>query len=114
MSLHGGAAPEPAHARMFAQMMQGAAPPSAGASGPGALHEAAASVASHLGGGQGSFDEIRRSMLASVDLRDPVLTMMSLTDHSMQAHALFARLHIATGLAGAAASLFGGLLKNQG
>ena len=40
--------------------------------------------------------------------------MVVMTDHSMQAHAMFTKLHIATGLAGATTSLFGGLLKNQG
>jgi len=65
------------------------------------------------GGSVRSFEEMRASMLQSIDLNDPIRTMFVLTDHAMEAHAMFARLHISTGLASAATSLFGTLLKNQ-
>lgn len=100
--------------RMFANMMQNLPPVSAAVSPPSAFSDAAKAVAVRLGGQEVSLEDLRRSMLESVDLRDPIKSMLSMTDHSMQAHALFAKLHIASGLAGATTSLFGGLLKNQG
>jgi len=101
--------------RMFANMMQNLPPVPAAVSPPSAFRDAAMSVAAKLGGGQEkTLDELRHSMLESIDLKDPIKMMVVMTDHSMQAHALFTKLHIATGLAGATTSLFGGLLKNQG
>jgi hypothetical protein len=101
--------------RMFANMMQNLPPVPQSVSPPSAFRDAAMAVAVKLGGGQEkTLDELRRSMLESIDLHDPLKTMVVMTDHSMQAHAMFAKLHIATGLAGATTSLFGGLLKNQG
>ena len=95
---------------MFARLM---APGGAAAAAPDALHSAAQALASQLGGNVRSFEEMRASMLQSIDLNDPIRTMFVLTDHAMEAHAMFARLHISTGLASAATSLFGTLLKNQ-
>lgn len=100
--------------RMFANMMQNLPPVPTAVSPPSAFRDAAMAVAVKLGGQERSFEDLRRGMLEAVDLRDPVKTMLAMTDHSMQAHALFAKLHIASGLAGATTSLFGGLLKNQG
>jgi hypothetical protein len=101
--------------RMFANMMQNLPPVPVAVSPPSAFRDAAMAVAVKLGGGQEkTLDELRRGMLESIDLRDPLKTMVVMTDHSMQAHAMFTKLHIATGLAGATTSLFGGLLKNQG
>ncbi len=105
---------DPVETRMFTNLMQGALPPAATAGGPNSFHDAALAVAAQLSGQHRSFDEMRRSMLESVDLRDPIQTMFAMTDHALEAQALFSKLHIATGLASAATSLFGGLLKNQG
>jgi len=101
---------DPVETRMFARMMQGAPP---AASAPATLRDAAMAYASQLTGNTRSYEEMRRSMLESIDLSDPIKTMFALTDQSMQAHMMFARLHISTGLASAATSLFGTLLKNQ-
>jgi hypothetical protein len=103
---------DPADTRMFANLMQGVTPP-AGSAGPGALRDAAMAYAAQLSGNVSSYEEMRRSMLQSIDLADPIKSMFALTDHSMQAHMMFAKLHISTGLASAATSLFGTLLKNQ-
>ncbi len=103
---------DPGETRMFANMMQGVAmPPSAG--GASTLRDAAMSYAAQLSGNVRSYEDMRRSMLQSIDLSDPIKTMFALTDHSMEAHSTFARLHISTGLASAATSLFSTLLKNQ-
>lgn len=105
---------DPAQTRMFARMMQGTVPASPlSSSGPGALSDAMRGYAAQLSGSVNNYEEMRRDMLASIDLRDPIKTMFSLTDHSLQAHMMFARLHISTGLASAATGLFGTLLKNQ-
>jgi hypothetical protein len=105
---------DPHEAKTFAHMMQGTPVPAVHTSkGPGALSDVAATVASQLGGSVRSFEEIRRSMLSSVDMTDPIKTMFVMTDHSMEAHMMFAKLHVSTGLASAATGLFGNLLKNQ-
>jgi hypothetical protein len=104
---------DPAETRMFANMMQGmpaAAPPGTAGS---SLRDAAMAYAAQLSGNVRSVEDMRRSMLESVDLSDPIKTMFALTDHSMEAHTMFAKLHISTGLASAATSLFSTLLKNQ-
>jgi hypothetical protein len=93
-----------ADTRTFAAMMRG---------GPAAPGGAARSLAAQFSGNVRSYDELRHSMLAAIDLSDPIKTMFVMTDHAMEAHMLFARLHISTGLASAATSLFGTLLKNQ-
>ena len=80
---------------------------------PGPLQDAASSLAAQLGGNARSLEEIRASMLHSIDLRDPIRTMFVLTDTAMEAQATFTRLHISSSLASAATSLFGTLLKNQ-
>lgn len=103
---------DPGETRMFANMMQGAALPAPGG-GSGTLRDAAMAYAAQLSGNVRSYEEMRRSMLQSIDLSDPIKTMFALTDHSMEAHSTFARLHISTGLASAATSLFSTLLKNQ-
>ena len=101
----------PADAQRFAQLLS--APSAAQATlGAGSLLEAAQAIGQELGGTR-SLQDMRSSMLASVDLRDPIGTMFALTDHSLEAHAMFARLHISSGLASAATNLFGTLLKNQ-
>jgi hypothetical protein len=104
---------DPVETRMFARMMQGVNLPPPSVAAPSSMRDAAMSVVAQLSGHNHSIDDLRRSMLESIDLRDPIRTMVAMTDHSMQAHAMFTKLHIATGLASAATSLFGGLLKNQ-
>ena len=106
---------DPAETKMFANMMQGmpAVMPSA-APGPSMLGDAAKALAAKLGGGKfPTMDELQQTMLSSIDMTDPIKTMIVLTDHSMQAQAMFARLHLSSGLATAATSVFGTLLKNQ-
>lgn len=103
--------PDPAETRMFARMMQDAPPLDPTSSG--SLQDAAKAYAAQLGGHVRSYEDMRRSMLESIDLADPVKTMFALTDHSMQAQMMFARLHISTALASSATSLFGTLLRNQ-
>lgn len=102
--------PDPSETRAFAKLMQGVP---ASVSQPNSLGDAARAYAAQLSGNVRSHEEIRRSMLESIDLSDPIKTMFVLTDHSLQAHAMFTRLHVSTGLANAATSLFGTLLKNQ-
>jgi hypothetical protein len=105
---------DPGETRLFASLMGGAAGPATTvAPASGSLRDAAQAYAAQLTGHSRPLEDIRRSMLASVDFNDPVKTMFAMTDHSMQAHMTFARLHISTGLASAATSLFGSLLKNQ-
>ncbi|HET7868299.1 MAG TPA: hypothetical protein VFL86_28140 [Burkholderiaceae bacterium] len=105
---------DPGDTRLFAQMMNGTPPPGAQATfSSGSLGDAAQAYAAQLTGHSRSLEDIRRSMLESVDFNDPLKTMFAMTDHSMQAHMSFAKLHISTGLASAATSLFGSLLKNQ-
>lgn len=104
---------DPAETRLFANMMQGAPVPPAATHAPSALGDAAMAYAAQLSGNVRSYEDMRKSMLESIDLNDPIKTMFALTDHSMQAHMTFAKLHISTGLASAATSVFGTLLKNQ-
>ena len=104
---------DPGETRMFANMMQGVQVPPSAAAAPSALGDAAKAVAEQLSGTVRSYEEMRRSMLESIDMSDPVKTMFAMTDHSMEAHMMFAKMHISTGLASAATSLFGTLLKNQ-
>ena len=103
----------PADAQRFAQMLSAPSfTTSPGVAPPGSLMEGLQALSQELGQSR-SLQEMRSSMLASVDLRDPIGTMFALTDHSLEAHAMFARLHISSGLASAATNLFGTLLKNQ-
>lgn len=104
---------DPHEARQFAELMQGG-PPIAANPGSTAhsLGETAQAYARQLSGAR-SVDEMRHSMLAAIDPNDPIKTMFAMTDLSMEAQATFSKLHIATGLASAATSLFGTLLKNQ-
>ncbi len=105
---------DPGETRMFANLMQGVpmSPPGTGG-GPSTLHDAAMAYAAQFNGNVRSYDDMRRSLLESIDLSDPIKSMFLLTDHSMQAQMMFSKLHISTGLASAATSLFGTLLKNQ-
>lgn len=102
---------DPGETRMFANMMQGA--PQVTMASPSSLRDSAMAYAAQFNGNVKSYEDMRRSMLESVDMSDPIKTMFVMTDHSMQAHTMFAKLHISTGLASAATSLFGTLLKNQ-
>jgi len=104
---------EPGETRMFANMMQGVQAP-VGTSAPSAIGDAAKSLAAQLSGNVRSIEDMRKSMLESIDFADPIKTMFVMTDHAMEANMMFARMHISTGLASAATSLFGSLLKNQG
>jgi hypothetical protein len=103
---------DPVETRMFARMMQGVNLPPPSVAAPSTMRDAAMSVVAQLSGNP-TIEDLRRGILASFDARDPIRTMVAMTDYSMQAHAMFTKLHIATGLASAATSLFGGLLKNQ-
>jgi hypothetical protein len=103
----------PAETQMFAKLMQGAPVPNMTVSGTGTIGDAAKAMAAQLSGNVRSFEDMRRSMLESVDFRDPIKTMFVMTDHSLEAHMMFTKMHISTGLASAATSLFGTLLKNQ-
>lgn len=103
---------EPGETRMFANMMQGVQAPG-GTSAPSAIGDAAKSLAAQLSGNVRSIEDMRKSMLESIDFADPIKTMFMMTDHAMEANMMFARMHISTGLASAATSLFGSLLKNQ-
>ncbi|MDP9604837.1 hypothetical protein ABL840_28765 [Variovorax sp. NFACC27] len=104
---------DPGETRMFANMMQGVQAPPSAVAAPSALGDAAKALASQLSGNVRSYEEMRRSMLESIDMSDPIKTMFAMTDHAMEAHMMFAKMHISTGLASAATSLFGTLLKNQ-
>ena len=104
---------DPGETQMFAKLMQGAQVPQVSVNGTGTLGDAAKAMAAQLTGNVRSFEEMRRSMLESVDMSDPIKTMFVMTDHSMEAHMMFTKMHISTGLASAATSLFGTLLKNQ-
>jgi hypothetical protein len=103
---------EPGETRMFANMMQGVQAPG-GTAAPSAIGDAAKSLAAQLSGNVRSIEDMRKSMLESIDFADPIKTMFVMTDHAMEANMMFARMHISTGLASAATSLFGSLLKNQ-
>jgi hypothetical protein len=103
---------EPGETRMFANMMQGVQA-QGGTSAPSAIGDAAKSLAAQLSGNVRSIEDMRKSMLESIDFADPIKTMFVMTDHAMEANMMFARMHISTGLASAATSLFGSLLKNQ-
>jgi alanine dehydrogenase len=103
----------PGETQMFAKLMQGVPMQNMAASGTGTLGDAAKAMAAQLSGNVRSFEEMRKSMLESVDFRDPIKTMFVMTDHSLEAHMMFTKMHISTGLASAATSLFGTLLKNQ-
>ncbi|HJS03457.1 MAG TPA: hypothetical protein VJ832_08255 [Variovorax sp.] len=104
---------DPGDTRMFANMMQGVQAPPPAVAGPSAIGDAAKSLAAQFSGNVRSYEEMRHSMLESIDLSDPIKTMFVMTDHAMEAHMMFAKMHISTGLASAATSLFGTLLKNQ-
>ncbi len=106
---------DPGETRVFADMMMsGATLPHASVRvSTNTVSDAAMAHAGQLVGNGRSIEELRHGMVASMDPSDPVKTMFAMTDLSMQAQATFSKLHIATGLASAATSLFGTLLKNQ-
>jgi hypothetical protein len=103
----------PGETQMFAKLMQGAPMQATAVMDTGSISDAAKAMAAQLSGNVRSFEDMRRSMLESVDFRDPIKTMFVMTDHSLEAHMMFTKMHISTGLASAATSLFGTLLKNQ-
>ncbi len=105
-------AADPVESRMFFSMVQGGAQPDTPA-GPTDLRSAVVSYAQQINGKGPSIDEVRHSMMEAVDSSDPIKTLYMLTDHSAQLQTMFTKLHIATGLASAATSVFGNLLKNQ-
>ncbi len=119
VSAAGGAAPtaaasspalDPRDTKIFAALMGPGTP--AAPAGNSALPPAAAAIAAQLRDLR-SVDEIRRSLLESIDPSDPILSMWQLTDASAEVHAMFQKMHIATGLASAATGMVGLLLKNQ-
>ena len=101
----------PADTQMFATLMQGA--PAADPAQSATPGDVAQSFAAQFSNTR-SFEEIRSSMLQSFDPHDPIKSMFTMASNGMEAQMLFSKLHIATSLASAATSLFGGLLKNQG
>lgn len=101
---------EPTETRMFANMMQGVQQPESAARG--AIGDTVKAMASQLNGMR-SVEDMRRSMLASIDMNDPFKTMVMVADHAMEAQMTFSKLHMSTALASAATNLFGTLLKNQ-
>lgn len=103
-------APSAEDARLFASLMRPAPPASAA---HGDLAAVAKKLAQQLGQESPSLDAMRRSVLEGIDPSDPVKTMFVMADHSLQAHSVFARLHISTSLASAATGVFGNLLRNQ-
>jgi hypothetical protein len=104
------AAIDPRETKVFAALMApgGAQSGSAGT----AVSSAATALAAQLRDLR-SVDEIRRSMLESLDPSDPVLSMWQLTDASVEMQATFQKMHLAAGLASAATGMVGLLLKNQ-
>lgn len=100
----------PGETRMFANMMQGVQQPESAARG--AIGDAVKAMATQLNGMR-SVEDMRASMLASIDMNDPFKTMVMVADQSMQAQMSFSKLHMSTALASAATNLFGTLLKNQ-
>lgn len=100
---------DPKETRMFATLMQEAVPVVSGAADT--LRGAALSVAEQLKGP--NLDDLRLNMLQGIHWNDPVASTFTALDYSMQVHATFTKLHLASGLAEAAVNLFGGLLKNQ-
>ncbi len=104
-------AADPAEARTFAQMMRPS--PGTSADAPNSLSNAAATWQAEAGPPARTIDELRAEMLQSYDPSDPIGSMFKMTDVSLEAHMMFTRLHISSGLASAATSLFGTLLKNQ-
>jgi len=103
----------PAETMDFARLMQG--PPGAAvhAHESTGVADGARSLAARFGDNLRSFEDMRHSMLQSVDLRDPIKTMFAMTDHAIEANMMFTKLHISTSLASSATSLFSTLLKNQ-
>jgi hypothetical protein len=78
-----------------------------------ATRSAATALAAKVGGGYRSFEDIRASMMRSLDPSNPMQTMFAMTSLSIEAQATFTRLHLSSSLASAATSLFGTLLRNQ-
>ena len=102
----------PTETRSFAELMQGPPGASAHAHADG-LADGARSLAARFGDNLRTFEDMRHSMLQSVDLRDPIKTMFAMTDHAIEANMMFTKLHLSTSLASSATSLFSTLLKNQ-
>lgn len=105
---------DPAQAHQFARLLALPAVQSPADVGAVASWRAVAdSFGPQLAGSENTLGRLRSNMLASVDMQDPIGTMFALANHSMEAQMMFAKLHISSGLASAATSLFGNLLKNQ-
>ncbi|WP_263772541.1 hypothetical protein [Propionivibrio soli] len=104
-------------ARSFATFMNANEPgygyPTSSVRAPDALHRAAQSLTAQYGNDYRTFEDIRASMVQSVDFANPIRTMFTMTNLSIEAQASFTRLHLSSSLASAATSLFGNLLKNQ-
>lgn len=104
-------------ARAFADVMDGNESgytyPASSVRTPDALHRAAQSLTARYGSDYRTFDDIRASMVQSVDFQNPIRTMFAMANLSIEAQASFTRLHLSSSLASAATSLFGNLLKNQ-
>jgi hypothetical protein len=93
--------------------LQDAMAPTGQSSEFASLRQTMGRVASPLAEGWRSPEQMRSDLLSSIDMSDPVKTMVALADHSIEAQGMFAKLHISTSLASAATSLFGSLLRNQ-
>jgi len=103
----------PTETRTFAALVQGPPGATAHAHGPAGFADGARSLAARFGDNLRSFEDMRHSMLQSVDLHDPIKTMFAMTDHAIEANMMFTKLHLSTSLASSATSLFSTLLKNQ-
>lgn len=99
--------------KTFAEFVQGPPGAAAHAHDSTGLAEGARSLAARFGDNLRSFEDMRHSMLQSVDLHDPIKTMFAMTDHAIEANMMFTKLHLSTSLASSATSLFSTLLKNQ-
>ncbi|ADU39137.1 hypothetical protein [Variovorax paradoxus] len=104
---------DPAETRTFANMMQAGPQGAAAVSSPSALGDAAKAMAAQMSGNNRSFEDMQKSLLASVDFNDPIGTMFAMTDHQMEMQMFFTKIHFSSSMASAATNVFGTLLKNQ-
>jgi hypothetical protein len=108
--------PDPAETSRFSRYMAGgdlAYGVQSSSATSNATRSAATALAAKVGGGYRSFEDIRASMMRSLDPSNPMQTMFAMTSLSIEAQATFTRLHLSSSLASAATSLFGTLLRNQ-
>ena len=106
-------AAQPTEKKIFAELMQGPASEAPHVDKSSSFADGARSLAARFGDNMRSFEDMRHSMMQSVDLRDPIKTMFAMTDHAIEANMMFTKLHLSTSLASSATSLFSTLLKNQ-